>query len=99
MPQMYFHVEWPDSKTEACYSPSSVIKRYLHEGQTYPLTDFVQIAEDALNEASERVKATYGYYCSSAMDQLQSIKMKAKQYEGTENPQVTVIKITDSLEK
>lgn len=99
MPQMYFHVKWPDDEHQACYSPSSIITRYFSAGQTYPLTDFVQISEEALNEASERVKATYGYYCSSAMDQLQSIKMKAKEYEGVDNPQITIIKITDTLEK
>jgi uncharacterized repeat protein (TIGR04042 family) len=96
---MYFHVKWPDNAQQACYSPSSVIKKYFTAGKSYPLNDFVHIAEEALNDASERVNAVYGYYCSSAMDQLHSIKMKAKGYEDSENPTVTVIKITDRLEK
>lgn len=97
MPQMYFHVKWPDEKVEHCYSPSSVIKSYFETGKTYALNEFMQRAESALNEASERVNAKYGYHCSSAMDQLSSLKIKAKQFDDHQSPEVTVMNITDKL--
>src|SRR5271170_6318585 len=28
MPEMHFHIRWPDGKRESCYSPSLVIKDY-----------------------------------------------------------------------
>ena len=38
MPEMRFHVRWPDGRQEACYSPSLVVKDYLTPGQSYALT-------------------------------------------------------------
>ncbi len=81
MPEMYFHVRWPDGGEDSCYSPSLVIGDYLKPGEPYPLPDFVQRCEQALNEASERVRKKYGYACSSAMDQLARIHEKASQYD------------------
>ncbi|MBY0259451.1 MSMEG_0570 family nitrogen starvation response protein [Methylobacterium sp.] len=77
MPEMRFHVRWPDGRREACYSPSLVIKDYLAPGETYPLDDFVAKARTALTIASERVREKYGFACSSALDQLQRIEAAA----------------------
>jgi len=63
------------------------------------LNEFVSIAEQALNEASERVRMKFGYSCSSALDQLGRIKLKASSYdangsiESTESLQVSVTAI------
>nr|WP_181711893.1 hypothetical protein [Klebsiella pneumoniae]QIQ16411.1 NAD/NADP transhydrogenase alpha subunit [Klebsiella pneumoniae] len=46
----------------------------------------------ALDEASERVKAKFGYYCSSAQDQSAAIVQKAAQFSPEQR--VTVEKIT-----
>ena len=54
-----------------------MIYQYLEEGASYPLTDFLQRIESALNNASERVKQVKGFYCSSAMDTLSSLKGQA----------------------
>lgn len=99
MPQMFFKVKWPDEKLESCYSPSSVISSYLDIGQTYSLKKFMELAEAALNEASERVNAKYGYHCSSAMDQLHTLKLREKEYGNLDNPEIIVINITNKLEK
>jgi uncharacterized repeat protein (TIGR04042 family) len=48
---------------------------------TYPLADFVARARVALHAASERVRAKFGYSCSSAMDTLQQIEQTAETYE------------------
>lgn len=57
MPEMRFVVRWPDGRRESCYSPSLVIKDFLREGESYPVSDFLQRSREALQIASERVKA------------------------------------------
>ena len=78
MPEMHFHVRWPDGRREACYSPSLVVKDFLTAGESYAVDDFVEKTRTALNIASERVREKYGFACSSAMDQLARIEATAK---------------------
>jgi len=90
MPEMHFSVRWPDDSITDCYSPSLVVKQYLNVGQRYPLSDFVSRSATALNIGSERVRAKFGYACSSAMDQLQRIEETAKRFEDVTDACVTV---------
>jgi uncharacterized repeat protein (TIGR04042 family) len=90
MPEMLFTVRWPDKSVSECYSPSLVIKDYLEVGSSYPVAEFVDRSRTALNIASERVRAKYGYACSSAMDQLQKIESTASRFAGVENALVAV---------
>ncbi|MBB2961417.1 MSMEG_0570 family nitrogen starvation response protein [Methylobacterium sp. R2-1] len=78
MPEMRFHVRWPDGRREACYSPSLVVKEFLAPGESYAVDDFVEKTRAALNIASERVREKYGFACSSALDQLARIEAAAK---------------------
>ena len=80
MPEMHFTIRWPDGMPERCYSPSLVIKDFFSPGKAYPLDDFVVRSRSALNIASERVKAKFGFACSSAMDQLSRIETAAKAF-------------------
>jgi putative flavoprotein involved in K+ transport len=77
MPEMHFKVEWPSGATEDCYSPSWIIEEYLAAGADYPVSDFVERVAVALNIASDRVRQKYGFVCSSALDQLESIQKTA----------------------
>jgi uncharacterized repeat protein (TIGR04042 family) len=77
MPAVNFKIRWPNGREATGYSPSTVIFQYLKEGASYPLPDFLQRIESALNNASERVKEVKGFYCSSAMDTLSSLKGQA----------------------
>ncbi len=90
MPEMRFYITWPDGEKESCYSPSLVIGDFLKPGHTYALADFVDRCDQALTEASNRVQQKFGYFCSSAMDQLGRIKEKANQFTTVENASVTV---------
>lgn len=78
MPEMRFHVRWPDGRREACYSPSLVVRDYLAAGESYALDDFVEKTRTALTIASERVREKYGFACSSALEQLARIEAAAK---------------------
>lgn len=90
MPEMHFSVRWPDNTVDECYSPSLVIKDYMDVGESYPVQDFVQRSRTALNIASERVRAKYGYACSSALDQLARIESRAEAFLGNGNANVRV---------
>jgi uncharacterized repeat protein (TIGR04042 family) len=90
MPEMRFLIRWPDGTVEACYSPSLVVKDYFVPGETYPLADFLDRSRAALTIASDRVKAKYGYYCTSAMDQLERIETTAKAFADRQDARVAV---------
>jgi uncharacterized repeat protein (TIGR04042 family) len=84
MPEMRFHIRWPDGSRDACYSPSLVIKDHLAVGQDYPVAEFVALSRLALGIASERVRARYGFPCGRAQAQLARIEATAgRQGPGT----------------
>jgi uncharacterized repeat protein (TIGR04042 family) len=91
MPEMIFHIAWPDGSTEPCYSPSLVIKEYLAIGETYAVAEFLERSRTALTIASDRVKERYGFACSRAMGQLAKLESAAKRFEATPDGGVTVM--------
>lgn len=78
MPEVIFHIRWPDGTEERCYSPSTIIAQHLSAGRAYPLGDFVARARAGLTAASDRVAAKYGFACVNAMDQLSRIESTAR---------------------
>lgn len=88
MPEMTFVVEWPNGTRQSCYSPSLVMHDHLEAGKSYPVAELVARTRTALNEASERVRAKFGFYCSSASDQLAAIERTAARFEPFENTRV-----------
>jgi putative flavoprotein involved in K+ transport len=78
MPEMHFTIEWPDGERETCYSPSYIVEEHLAVGQSYALDDFLARIGRGLETASDRVRARYGFACSSAIDQLGAIQAKAE---------------------
>ncbi|OKO92014.1 hypothetical protein AC629_01710 [Bradyrhizobium sp. NAS80.1] len=91
MPEMRFHVRWPDESIEVCYSPSLVIKDHFVPGTTYSLADFRERSRTALRIAAERVREKYGFYCSLAHDQLAQIEETAARFEIVPGASVTII--------
>lgn len=90
MPEMLFHIRWPDGDTEQCYSPSLVIKDHLTVGATYEVAEFMQRSRTALTVASDRVREKYGFACSRAMGQLAKLEAAAERFGVTPNGGVTV---------
>lgn len=82
MPEMNFRVRWPHGLVQDCYSPSYVIEEHLAEGESYPVAQFVERVRCALEIASERVRARYGFACSSALEQLRAIEEVASTLSG-----------------
>lgn len=90
MPEVWFKVRWPDDATTRCYSPSTIVREHFETGIAYPLAEFLRRSRAAMQAASERVRQTYGYACSSAASQLSEIEHTAARYQGTPDAQVTV---------
>ena len=80
MPEVLFTVRLPDGAEKNCYSPSTVVREHFHTGDEMPLAEFLTRSRTALAAASERVRAKYGFSCSSAMDQLATIQGWAADY-------------------
>lgn len=76
MPEMYARLRWPDGTTDRVYSPSLVLAEYLEEGTAYPLDEFRRRTRTALTEASDRVRARYGFPCSRAAASLAGIESR-----------------------
>jgi uncharacterized repeat protein (TIGR04042 family) len=66
MPEMSFTVRWPDGSVDDLYSPSLVVHDHLDAGATYSVEEFTERTSAAMCEASERVRATFGFACTSA---------------------------------
>lgn len=78
MPEINFHIRWPDGRREACYSPSLVVKEFFEADTAYPLPAFLARSREALGIASERVRERYGFPCSRALGQLARIEAGAR---------------------
>lgn len=77
---MTFEVRWPDGAVENCYSPSLVMHDHLTAGQSYSVAEFVDRSTAALSEASDRVRAKYGFACTSAAATTHQITTSASRY-------------------
>jgi len=95
MPEMLFHIIWPDGTREACYSPSLVVKDHLTPGQSYEVPEFLARGRAALREASERVRARYGMPCSRALTQLDRLERAATKFESDPTCAVSVERFED----
>ena len=78
MPEMTFTVRWPDGSQQQCYSPSLVMHDFLEPDVDYPLGEFVSRSTEALTIASERVRAKFGFACTSAAAQIEDIEAAAR---------------------
>ncbi len=74
MPEIFFTIQLPSGDTRECYSPSTVVRKYFGAGEEMPAAEFLTRSKKALEEASERVRAKYGFGCASAAAQLEAIE-------------------------
>jgi uncharacterized repeat protein (TIGR04042 family) len=86
MPSVNFTIQLPDGVTRECYSPSTVVRTYFQKGEEMTVTEFVSRSREALTEASERVRAKFGFYCTSASAQITDIE----HFSRNQPPQGTV---------
>lgn len=92
MPAVHFEVTWPDGEQSSYYSPSTVIKEFFEQNTPYTQQEFSQRVFNALDEASERVRAKYGFACSAAADEARKIKLKLEALKQTEADGLVIFK-------
>ncbi|MBF4160825.1 MSMEG_0570 family nitrogen starvation response protein [Nocardioides acrostichi] len=80
MPEMTVTVRWPDGRIEECYSPSLVMHDHLEVGARYSVVDFTVRSTHALDLASERVRARFGFACTSATASAEQIRRSASSH-------------------
>jgi uncharacterized repeat protein (TIGR04042 family) len=80
MPQVIFTIELPDGLTKKCFSPSTVILNHFHRGEAMTVAEFLDRSRKAFPAASERVRAKFGFACSSAAAQLADIEEWTRAY-------------------
>ncbi|MCL8026878.1 MSMEG_0570 family nitrogen starvation response protein [Nocardioides bruguierae] len=80
MPEMTFSVRWPDGRVEDCYSPSLVMHDHLTAGATYTVGDLVARSTEALAIASDRVRAKFGFACTSAAATTEQLHRSASAF-------------------
>jgi uncharacterized repeat protein (TIGR04042 family) len=96
MPEMTVTVRWPDGPVADCYSPSLVMHDHLRAGTTYRVDDFVARAGVALAEASERVRAKYGFACTASAASFERIEHTAATFASHDT--VDVLDMQPTLE-
>jgi uncharacterized repeat protein (TIGR04042 family) len=94
---MTFDVQWPDGRVQRCYSPSLVMHDYLTTGSDYTVAEFVARSGTALHEASERVRAKFGFACSSAASTEDEITSAATEF--APNAMIRIVAMQPALEK
>lgn len=95
MPEMTFTVRWPDGRVVDHYSPSLVMHDHLAEDTAYPIAEFRSRSATALGIASDRVRAKFGFACTSAAASLADIDELASSYP--QDAAVTVLRLHPPL--
>jgi uncharacterized repeat protein (TIGR04042 family) len=93
---MTFDVQWPDGRVQRCYSPSLVMHDYLSTGTDYTVADFLDRSSHALHAASERVRAKFGFACSSAAWTEEEITSTATEFPS--NSTIRIVGMRPGLE-
>ncbi len=88
MPETSITVQLPDGSQQNCYSPSTVVRNYFSSGEELPVEEFLIKARKALNEASARVEAKFGFSCSGASASLANIESWGQQLSPTETVKI-----------
>jgi uncharacterized repeat protein (TIGR04042 family) len=77
MPEVIFTIQLPDGMTKECYSPSTVVHHHFRAGEEMSVA---ARSRKAFPAASERVRAKFGFACSSAAAQLATIEEWTRAY-------------------
>ncbi len=91
MPEVRFTLRWPDGEETTCYSPSTIIGRYLSPGTTVTVEELLSRATAGFEHASRRVEERFGFRCTSASDQLDVIRGHASRFDAAQLVKVATL--------
>ena len=80
MPEVLLTLQWPDGRTSELYSPSTVILEHLAPGQTVTVAELRAKGTLALRQASERVRARYGFACTRTDEEQEKLRRQVADY-------------------
>jgi uncharacterized repeat protein (TIGR04042 family) len=88
MPEVILEFRWPDGEASSFYSPSTVVYEFLKPGDTLSIAELEQKGLAALSEASERVRARYGFACTRTDEEALKLRKRISLYNSTETVEV-----------
>jgi uncharacterized repeat protein (TIGR04042 family) len=80
MPEVFLELRWPDGEASRFYSPSTVVYDYLKPGDRLTIAELEQKGLAALREASERVRARYGFACTRTDEEASRLQQRLALY-------------------
>ncbi len=80
MPETTFAVRWPDGAQQTYWSPSLVVHELLEPGASYEVGELVRRTVAAMDEASDRVRARFGFPCTRAGATRAQVREHAARY-------------------
>lgn len=86
MPEVFLELRWPDGEASRFYSPSTVVYAFFKPGDRLTVAELEQKGLAALREASERVRARYGFACTRTDEEASRLQQRLALYP----PQATV---------
>lgn len=81
MPEVHLTLEWPDGQASELYSPSTVVLEHLRPGDSLTVAELEQRGILALRQASERVRARYGFACTRTDEEEARLLRRVRGYD------------------
>lgn len=81
MPEVWLDLEWPDGQVSRLYSPSTVVLQHLPPGIELSVAELREAGLGALAEASERVRARYGFACTRTDEEAARLRKLTSLYD------------------
>lgn len=88
MPEVMLQLCWPDGEASQFYSPSTVVYQFLKPGETLTVAELEQRGLSALLEASERVRARYGFACTRTDEEAVKLQKRLAMYAKSERVEI-----------
>jgi uncharacterized repeat protein (TIGR04042 family) len=89
MPEVVLQLHWPDGLDSTLYSPSTVVLDYLPPGKSFSVAEVERLGLQALHEASERVRARYGFACTRTDEEASKLRQQVARYGSDASVQVS----------
>jgi uncharacterized repeat protein (TIGR04042 family) len=80
MPEVMLQLCWPDGDASNFYSPSTIVYEFIKPGDTLTIAELERKGLTALKEASERVRARYGFACTRTDEEAVKLRKRLAMY-------------------
>jgi len=81
MPEVRLRLGWPDGAQSELYSPSTVVLEYLSPGEELSVAELQERGIRALEQASERVRARYGFACTRVDEEVARLRQQVSHFD------------------